>query len=170
MPQLDFSNPLVIAQLVWLLIIFGALYYIMAVYALPRVESVLEDRRRRIEGDLEAAQAMKATADAAIAEYRAAAMKARTESQAAIATALAAAQADTQARADALAARLAAQIDAADKRIAAARESALGALRDVAVETAGALVTKLTGQTQPALVVAAVDRALAPPLAPASAR
>lgn len=165
MPQLDFSNPLVIAQLVWLLIIFGALYYIMAVYALPRVESVLEDRRRRIEGDLEAAQAMKAQADAAITEYREAAMKARAQSQAAIAAALATAEAETQARADALAAKLAAQIDAADARIAAAREGAMGALREVAVETAGALVTKLSGQTQPALVGAAVDRALAPALA-----
>jgi F-type H+-transporting ATPase subunit b len=64
MPQLDFSNPLIIAQIVWLLIIFGVLYYIMSVYALPRVEQVLEDRRKRIEGDLAAAQAAKAEAQA----------------------------------------------------------------------------------------------------------
>ncbi len=55
MPQLDFGNPLMIAQIVWLLIIFGVLYYVLATYALPRVEAVLEDRRRRIEGDLDRA-------------------------------------------------------------------------------------------------------------------
>lgn len=44
MPQLDFGNPLMIAQIVWLLIIFGLLYFALSNYALPRVESVLEAR------------------------------------------------------------------------------------------------------------------------------
>ena len=74
MPQLDFSNPLIIAQIVWLLIIFGLLYFVLSNYALPRVESVLEERARRIASDLEAAQAMKAEADAAMAAHRAATM------------------------------------------------------------------------------------------------
>jgi F-type H+-transporting ATPase subunit b len=161
MPQLDFSNPLIIAQIVWLLIIFGALYYIMAAYALPRVESVLEERRARIQGDLDAAQAMQTQAEAAIATYREAAARARAESQAAIATALAAAQDEAQSRADALAARLARQIDEADARIQAARDNAMGALRQVAAETTGALVMKLTGRAEPDRVVAAVDAALA---------
>ena len=160
MPQLDFGNPLIIAQLVWLLIIFGLLYYIMAVYALPRVESVLEERRRRIEGDLEAAQTMKTEAEAAMAAHQAATMKARAEAQAAIAGAVASANAEAQARAEVLAARLAEQIAAADARIDTARNAAMGALREVATDTTQALLTRLTGQANHAAIDAAVGRAL----------
>ena len=160
MPQLEFGNPLVIAQIVWLLIIVGMLSFVLSTYALPRVAEVLEDRRRRIEGDLEAAQAAKAEADAAIAAYREASAKARAEAQAAIADAMQSAQAETTARADALAARLAKQIDEADARIGRARDAALGALRQVSTETAEALITRLTGRSEPGAVGAAVDRVL----------
>ncbi len=161
MPQLDFGNPLIISQLVWLLIIFGLLYYVMSVYALPRVESVLQDRRQRIEGDLDAAQTMQRDAEAAMAAHHAATMKARAEAQAAIADAVASAQADAQARADALAAKLAEQIAGADARIEASRDAAMGALRQVASETTQALLTRLTGTADSAAVGGAVDRALA---------
>ena len=61
MPQLAFGHPeqgrFLIASIVWLFIIFGILYYVMATYALPGVAQVLETRRARIEGDLEQAQA-----------------------------------------------------------------------------------------------------------------
>jgi F-type H+-transporting ATPase subunit b len=161
MPQLDFSNPLIISQIVWLLIIFGLLYYVLSVYALPRVEGVLEDRRRRIEGDLEAARAAKAEADAAMAAHRESTAKARAEAQAAIAGALQQSQAEAQARSDELAARLARQIEEADARIAAARDAAMGAIRQVATDTTGALIARLGVQASPAAVNAAVDRAVA---------
>ncbi|MGK7864283.1 F0F1 ATP synthase subunit B family protein [Falsiroseomonas sp. E2-1-a4] len=161
MPQLDFGNPLMIAQIVWLLIIFGVLYYVLATYALPRVEAVLEDRRRRIEGDLEAAQAAKAEADAAITAHREATSKARAEAQAAIAAAMQSAQLEATQRSEALAARLADQINAAEARITAARDTAMGALRQVSTETTEALLHRLTGQSEQAAVGPAVDRALA---------
>ncbi|MGX9964499.1 F0F1 ATP synthase subunit B family protein [Roseomonas sp. F4] len=160
MPQLDFGNPLMIAQIVWLLIIFGVLYFALATYALPRVEAVLEDRRRRIEGDLEAAQAAKAEADAAMATHREATAKARAEAQAAIAAALQAAQAESAQRSEALAARLAQQIEAAEGRIVAARDSAMRSLRQVSTETTIAVLQRLTGEADQAAVGAAVDRAL----------
>lgn len=161
MPQLDFGNPLMIAQIVWLLIIFGLLYYVLSVYALPRVESVLEARRSRIAADLEAAQAAKAEADAAMAAHREATAKARAEAQSAIAEAMQQAQAEATARTEALNARLARQIEEAEARIGAARDNAMGALRQVAAETAESLVAKLTGGADRTRVNAAVDRALA---------
>jgi len=161
MPQLDFGNPLVIAQIVWLLIIFGLLYYVLATYALPRVESVLEARAQRIASDLEAAQAMKAEADAAMAAHRDATAKARAEAQSAIAAAMQQAQAEAQARNEELNARLARQIAEAEGRITASRDAAMGALRQVATDTATSLVAKLTGRSDAAAVDAAVGRALA---------
>jgi F-type H+-transporting ATPase subunit b len=165
MPQLAFGHPLqgryLLANIVWLLIIFGLLYFVMANYALPQVGSVLENRAARIAGDLEAAQAAKANADAAMAAHREATAKARSEAQGQINTALQQAQAEAQARSDELAARLARQIEEADARIAAARDAAMGALRQVATDTTQALVARLSVQADPALVGAAVDRALA---------
>lgn len=161
MPQLDFSNPLMLAQVVWMLIIFGVLYYALANIALPRVASVLDERRNRIEGDLEAARAAKAEADSAVSAYQAATAKARAESQAAIAAATQAAQADAAARNEALNARLNQQIEAAEARINTARDTAMGALREVATDTANALVTRLTGLKNEAAVASAVQRELA---------
>lgn len=161
MPQLDFANPWTIAQVVWMLVIFGALYYVMARYALPQVEGVLEARRARIEGDLESAQAAKQRADAAMAEHQAATAKARAEAQAAVNAATQKAQAEAAARAEALNARLNAQIEAAETQIATARDAAMGALRQVATDTADALVTRLIGRSDSVAVAQAVDRELA---------
>jgi F-type H+-transporting ATPase subunit b len=161
MPQLDFGNPLMLAQVIWLLIIFGVLYYVLAHIVLPRFEGVLENRRARIQGDLEAARAAKAEADAALEAHRAATARSRTEAQAAIADALASAQADAAAKTAVLNARLNEQIANAEARINAARDAAMGALREVATDTTDALVQRLTGLKEPAAVQAAVSRELA---------
>lgn len=161
MPQLRFNDPWMHAQIIWLLLIFGLLYYVMSRYALPRVESVLEARRRRIEGDLEAAQAAKLRADAAMAEHRTATARARAEAQAAIAAAAQQAGAEAAARSEVLNARLTAQIEAAESRIGAARDAAMGALRQVATETTDALVARLIGSADRGAIEAAVDRELA---------
>lgn len=164
MPQLAFGHPeqgrLLIGQAVWLLFIFGALYFLMAQVALPRVGAVIEDRHARIAADLEAAQAAKADADAAMAAHRTATEAARGEARSAVAAAVQAAQADTDAKADALAERLNRQIAEAEARIDTARTAAMGALRGVAADTAEALVAKLVGRADRIAVDAAVGRAL----------
>ncbi len=65
MPQLDFSDPLLLSQVVWLAIIFLALYLLLSRWALPQVAEVLDERARRIKGDLEAARAAQEEALAA---------------------------------------------------------------------------------------------------------
>ena len=164
MPQLAFGHPeqgpLLIGQIVWQLIIFGALVYIMAHVALPRVGAVIENRHNRINADLEAAQAAKVEADAAMAAHRAATDQARATARASVAAALHAAQADSDAKAAALNARLAAQVAEAEASIEASRASAMGALRGVAVDTTEALLSKLVGRSDRATVEAAVTREL----------
>jgi len=165
MPQLAFGHPeqgrFLVANVVWLLLIFGVLYYVMAQYALPRVEGVLVERRARIEGDLEQAQAAKQRADAALADHQAATAKARAEAQAAINTASQQAQAEAAAKAEALNARLNDQIEAAERRIAGSRDQAMAALRTVAADAAEALVARLTGAADRGVVEQAVGAELA---------
>lgn len=162
MPQLDFNNVLTISQVVWMALIFGALYLLLANWALPQVGTVLDARAARISGDLDSARAAKSEADAAAAEVQDATRRAGTEAQAAIAAAMAAAKAEAAEQAQQANARLDAQLAEAEQRIADARTAALTALRDVATETATAVVQRLTGrEPDHAAVGGAVDSALA---------
>ena len=162
MPQLDFGNPLTIAQVVWLGIIFLALYLLLSRWALPQVASVLDQRAGVIAADLEAARLAKQQADAAVAELTRATREAHAGAQAQIAAAIASGKAAADAQAAELNARLDAQIAAAEQRIAAARTAALGALEQVAVETAQTVVARLIGAPlDPSLVPQAVAGVLA---------
>lgn len=161
MPQLDFANPLTMAQVVWGAIIFVVMYLLLSRWALPQVSSLLEERATKIASDLEAARAAKVTADAAAAELSDATQRARAEAQAAINRAADKAKADAAAKAEELNARLDAQLEAAERRIESARASAVGAMRTVARETAETVVTRLTGmQVEPSVVDRAVGAAL----------
>ena len=146
MPQLDFANPLTIAQVVWLAIIFFALYLLLSKWALPQVAEVLEMRAATIGRDLDAARSAKAESDAAIAALTSATREAQASAQASIAAAVGSAKAEAATRSAALNARLDSQLHEAEQRIAVARAGALGALRQVANETAHVVVHRLTGQ------------------------
>ncbi|MBV9756120.1 MAG: F0F1 ATP synthase subunit B' [Alphaproteobacteria bacterium] len=162
MPQLDFGNPLTVSQIVWMAIIFFVLYLLLTLWALPQVDQVLAERSSRIAADLDTARSAKAAADAAVAELAEATRRAHAEAQAAIATALAEAKEAAAAEAAEFNRRLEAQLAAAEQRIAEARAGAMGALRQVAAETAQALLGQLTGRTpEPGALDAAIGAALA---------
>jgi len=161
MPQLRFGEPLMISQVVWLFIIFGLFVFLCSHFLLPPVREVIEDRRARIGGDLEAARAARDEADAAAEAHRAATARARAEAAASLAAATQSANAEAAERASALNSRLDQQVKLAEARIAGARDTAMGALREAATDAAGALVERLSGLRDPAAVGAAVDRQLA---------
>src|SRR3954468_3777408 len=70
------------SQLLWFALIFVALYLLMSRVALPRVASILEHRRQRVESDLVAAQGLKDESDAAIEAHQQALADARSRAQA----------------------------------------------------------------------------------------
>jgi F-type H+-transporting ATPase subunit b len=145
MPQLDFSTPLTLSQVVWGAIIFAVLYILLSRTGLPLVASVLDERATRIARDLDEARAAKASADAGMTEAEQATAKARADSQAAINAALEEAKKAAAAQAETLNARLEKQLHDAEVQIGQARASAMSALRQVATETAATVVTRLTG-------------------------
>jgi F-type H+-transporting ATPase subunit b len=147
MPQLDFANQLTISQVVWLVIIFTVLYLLLSRWALPQVGAVLEMRAARIALDLDAARAAKVQADNAVAELTAATRQAQATAQAEIAGAVNAAKEAAAAQAATLNADLERQLAAAEARIGTARTAAMGALRQVAGETAVDVIVRLTGAT-----------------------
>jgi len=161
MPQLDFKNPLTTSHVGWGIVIFIGLYLLLSRWALPQVATVLEMRATAIARDLEAAQTAKAAVDAAIAELTEATRAAQTGAQTEINRAVDAAKAASAEQSARLNVRLEAQLASAEQQIAAARASALGALRQVATETAMNVVGRLTGVAANAQAVdAAVGAAL----------
>ena len=162
MPQLDFQNVLTVSQVVWMALIFGALYVLLSQYALPQVASVIESRDARITADLDTARLAKAEADGAVAEVHAATRRASTEAQTAIAATVAQAKAEATEQARIANEQLDTQLSEAEGRIAAARIQAMSALLDVASDTAAVVVARLTGRpADPASVGAAVGSIIA---------
>ncbi len=161
MPQLEFANPLLISQVVWGAIIFALFYVAVSRYGLPKVDAILAHRAEVIGGDLAAARASKQTADQAVAELTQARRTAYAQSQAAVNAATQ--QAKTAAARDAEAARtrLDAQLAQSEAQIDAARGQAMASLRQVAAETAEALIARLTHQAPDRIRLdAAVGQAL----------
>jgi F-type H+-transporting ATPase subunit b len=149
------------SQLIWLAIFFVALYVIAAKLALPRVGSILAERRARVSGDLDAARRMKDEADAANVAYEKALAEARARAQAIAGETRAALAAQSAEKRKALEAGLHGKLAEAEMSIAATKAAAMANVRGIAQEAAAAIVARLTGAT-PAqgAVAAAVDAAL----------
>jgi len=160
MPQLDVST--FAPQLVWLAISFIALYLLMSRLGLPRVDAIIEARRKRLDDDLARAAAMKAEAEAVIAAYQRTLAEARAQAQAAIKERTDRFAAEAALRQRQLAEGLAEQTRAAEREIGAAKERAFTEIRNVAVDVARSVTEKLTGSAaDEAKLAPAVDRAMA---------
>ena len=143
MPQLDVTwFP---TQLVWLALTFIALYAVIALVAAPRISGVLEERKRRIDGDIERATALKTEAEAAIAAYEKAMVEARNGARAILRQAAETLARESEERQKALGDKLALQIKAGEARIAEAKRAALTEVQVVAAEIARAAADRLAG-------------------------
>jgi F-type H+-transporting ATPase subunit b len=133
------------SQLLWFALTFIALYLLMSRVALPRVSSILEERRKRIEGDLAEAQRFKGESDGAIAAHEKALADARGRAQALANETHQKAADAAEARRKDVDAKLAAHIADAEKTIAATRSAAMTNVHGIASEAAAAIVERLTG-------------------------
>jgi len=156
MPQLDPAD--FSPQLIWLAISFILLLVLMWKVALPRVSSVIEDREKRIQADLEKADRVKADADKAKAAYEKTLADARAKAQAELAAATQAIQANTGKRDAAFMSQLTQRTKTAEDAIGAAKNKAMGDVRNVAAEVAAAVIGKIAGaEASVAEISGAVD-------------
>jgi len=143
MPQFDTSTfP---TQLTWLVITFFILFFAMRQFVMPRITDVLEDRRNRIDDDLDCAQALKEDAEIAfaahqktIAESLAKAHDLQRNSAATFAEQAAKNRAE-------LAERLSEETQTAERRIIEEVERSLAEVRGMAAELVCATAKKLAG-------------------------
>ena len=140
-----FESSTFASQLVSLVIAFVALYLIVSRVALPRVGSVIDARQNAIEGDLAQAQKLKDESDAALKAYETELATARSRAQAIGNETREKLNAAAEAERKKLEDQLTGKLAAAEKQIAATRETAMSNVRGIAADTAGAIVQRLTG-------------------------
>jgi F-type H+-transporting ATPase subunit b len=133
------------SQLFWLVIFFGALYYLMSKVALPRIKAILDMRHGQIQSDLAKAQALKTDAEKAQQAYEALMVEARNKASALAAETRERLAEETEAKRKALDAQLTARLQEAEKRINAMKMQALKDVQSVAAESAQMIVAELTG-------------------------
>ena len=143
-------------QIVWLVIIFAALYVVLSKVLLPKVGNAIDAREGKIAGDIADARRLKQEAEAQAATAAAEMAEARAKAQKVGADAKAKSAAQAAERQKVEEAKLNERLSAAEADIRAARDQAMTNVRGIAVETAQAIVEKLTGA---AVSVADVDAA-----------
>ncbi len=158
MPQLDFATfP---NQIFWLVVALVAIYLLLTRVALPRIGSILAERRGLIAGDVAVADELKQKAVAADKAYHQALADARSEAARIIAAAKAEIQKDLDVATAKADAELAVQAGAAEARIAEIRESAVSSVTEVARDTAEAIVASFRNKADAATIGAAVTARL----------
>jgi F-type H+-transporting ATPase subunit b len=149
------------SQLFWLVICFAALYIMVSKLILPRMGTIIAERRDRIAGDLAEAGRMKDEADGAVAAYEKALADARAKAQAIAAETRDKLNAQAEANRKDLEGKLQGKLAEAEKSIAATKSAAMTNVRSIAHEAASAIVTRLIGITPSSDAVAsAVEDAI----------
>jgi len=162
MPQFDQINDIYASQLFWLVVFFGAIFIVVGLGMLPKIQSTVDARDARIAADLKEAETARETADRLEEGYRERMDKSRAEAAKLAAEAKASAARATEARVGEADQALAGQIEAAQARIAEARTSALSEIETVAAEAAQAMIARVVNlKVDPAAARAAVQQELA---------
>ena len=146
MPQINQLPDVFFSQLFWLLLVFGIIYFWIGRGMVPKIQSVVEDRDRKIADDLAAAQRAREEAEASEEAYRERIDASRSEALKVATEAKTQAALDTEKRLKVIDEQIGTRVAEAEGRIRDAAEAARRELEPVAAEAASQLVTKLTGQ------------------------
>jgi F-type H+-transporting ATPase subunit b len=145
MPQINQLALVAYSQFFWLLLVLALIYFGIGKAMLPKIQSTVDARDRRITDDLAAAQAARAAADETEAGYRARIDAGRGEALKLAQAAKAASAKATEDQVRAANEEIGVQVAAAEARIRAAADAALADIESVAAEAAREMVRRLAG-------------------------
>jgi F-type H+-transporting ATPase subunit b len=145
LPQFQFQHWA--GQIGYLVILFAILYVLMSRVFAPRIRKIFDAREAAIGGAIASARQVQEEAAAQAEASRQSLAEARGKAQKTAADAKAKAEAKAHERQAAEEAKLNERLAAAEAEIRAARDQAMGNVSAIAVETAQAIVEKLTGET-----------------------
>ena len=145
MPQIAQIGEIYASQLLWLAIFFGAIFVVIGLGMLPKIQSTVDARDAKIAADLEVARGAREAADGLEEGYRAQMDKSRAEAARLSAEAKANATKSTEqsvAKADAV---IVTKVDAAVASIGEAKAKAMNEIESVATEAVQGLVARVAG-------------------------
>jgi F-type H+-transporting ATPase subunit b len=145
MPQITQLPFIFASQLFWLLIVFGAIFFVIGRGMLPKIQSTVDARDRRIAEDLALAEQARVRADEIEAAYRRRMEETRDEAMRVAAASKQETGRESEARIKAADAEIGTRLQAAEQRIRAATEAAMAEIETVAAEAAQEMVAKLAG-------------------------
>ena len=159
-PPFDAHN--FVPQIIWLALIFGALYWLMSRIALPRVENILEARQGKLSKDLGDADLMQDQAKAAGEAYEQTLAKARAGAQTVAQDTHDRLHAESEAKRHALESDLNAKLALAEQQISDTKNRAMANVAGIAEGAAASLVEHLTGRRPGPDAVSAAVTAVRP--------
>lgn len=133
-------------QLVWLVICFTALYIILSRVAIPRIGEVLEERRDRIQRDLDKAAELREDTEKAIASYEEALAAARNKANSIADETRAKLTAELNSEQSDIEEKIAKKAEEAENRIKKAKQEAFANVNEIAVATTATIIEKLLGK------------------------
>jgi F-type H+-transporting ATPase subunit b len=145
MPQLSQLGEVLLSQLFWLAIALGFIFFVIARGMVPKIQATVDDREKKIAGDLEAAQAARAAADETEAEWRARMDAARAEAARIAQEAKQASGREAEAKVKAAADKINLKVEGAESKLREAVVSARAEIESVAAEATREMVQRLTG-------------------------
>jgi F-type H+-transporting ATPase subunit b len=145
MPQLNQLPEIFWSQLFWLAVVFGIIFFVIGRGMVPKIQSTVDAREKQIADDLERAQAARAAADQTEEAWRERMDAARVEAAKIASEAKQASARDTEAKVKKAADKLALKLEASEKKLGEAVQSARSGIESVAAELTQDLVSRLTG-------------------------
>ena len=145
MPQITQLPFIIFSQLFWLAIVFGIIFFVIGRGMLPKIQSTVDAREKKIADDLERAQAARARAEETEAAWRARMDQARAEAARLAQEAKQESAKATEAKVKKAADKISLKADAASATIRDALEAARAEIEAVAAEAAQDMVQRLTG-------------------------
>ena len=147
MPQITQLPVIFFSQLFWLLVVFGIIYFVIGRMMVPKIQSTVDAREKKIAGDLERAQAARAAADETEAAWRARMDAARAEAARLSQEAKQASSRDTEAKVKKAADKIALKVEGAETKIRESVAAARAEIESVAAEATQQMVSRLAGIT-----------------------
>ena len=161
MPQITQLPFIIFSQLFWLAIVFGFIFFVIGRGMLPRIQSTVDAREKKIADDLERAQAARTKADETEAAWRARMDQARAQAARVSQDAKQESAKATEAKVKKAGDKINLKAEAASAKIRDAVEAARAEIEAVAAEATQEMVQRLAGiRVDKAEVAAAVKAEL----------
>lgn len=145
MPQLDQLPEIFWSQFFWLAVVFGIIFFGIGLGMLPKIQSTIDTREKKIADDLERAQSARAAAEETEADWRARMDTARVEAAKIAQDARQESARDTEKKVRKAVDKINVKVDAAGQKLREAVESSRAEIESVAAEATQDMVARLTG-------------------------